>query len=91
MSNCDQYRLTSYEKDQLIAQLKLEIYDLRKHEKDIVGIQNEVNQMEHRCRLLQDDKYRASGEQRMLLDQANHDFCETRKQLDDLKFLLCEK
>ena len=47
--------------------------------------------MENRYRMLSDDKARAEHENRARLDRASDETADSRKQLEDLKFLLQEK
>ena len=47
--------------------------------------------MENRYRMLSDDKARAEHENRAKLDRANDEIGESRRQLDDLKYMLQEK
>ena len=85
------YRLSPYEKDTLIAELRLQIYDLRKNSPDFQGVNAEMFNVEGRVRALQDEKSRADYDGRVQLDQASGDQNDYRKQLDELKFLVSEK
>lgn len=84
-------RIRSSEKDQLIAELRQQLYDLRNQDRDYRGVNDEIFAMENRYRMLSDDKARGEHENRNRLDRSCADIADGRKQLDDLKFLLCEK
>ena len=84
-------RIRSSEKDQLIAELRQQLYDFRNQDRDYRGVNDEIFAMENRFRMLSDDKARSEHENRSRLDRSMDDIADARKQLDDLKFLLCEK
>lgn len=47
--------------------------------------------MENRYRMLHDDKHRGEHENRARLERASDEIAESRKQLEDLKYLLQER
>jgi len=84
-------KIRSSEKDQLIAELRQQLYDLRNQDRDYRGVNDEIFAMENRYRMLADDKSRSEHENRTRLDRSADEIGDARKQLDDLKFLLSEK
>lgn len=84
-------KIRSSEKDQLIAELRQQLYDLRNQDRDYRGVNDEIFAMENRYRMLSDDKARAEHENRERLNRAADEIQDARKQLEDLKFLLSDK
>lgn len=84
-------KIRSSEKDQLIADLRQQLYTLRNQDRDYRGVSDEIFAMENRYRMLSDDKARGEMEHRQRLDRGADEIADARKQLDDLKFLLQDK
>ena len=84
-------KIKSSEKDQLIAELRQRLYDLRNQDRDYRGVSDEIYAMENRYRMLQDDKARSDHENRERLNRNSDEISDARKQLEDLKFLLSDK
>ena len=84
-------KIKSSEKDQLIAELRQRLYDLRNQDRDYRGVSDEIYAMENRIRMLQDDKARCDHENREKLNRAADEISDARRQLEDLKFLLSDK
>ncbi len=83
--------LRASEKDQLIAELRQQLYDLRNQDRDYRGVNDEIFSMDGRYRMLADDKARAEHEHRNRLNHSADEIAEARKQLEDLKFMLADK
>ena len=83
--------LRASEKDQLIAELRQQLYDLRNQDRDYRGVNDEIFSMDGRYRMLSDDKARAEHEHRNRLNHSADEIAEARKQLEDLKFMLADK
>ena len=49
-------KIKSAEKDQLIAELRQQLYDLKNQERDYKGVNDEILNMENRYKILSDDK-----------------------------------
>jgi len=90
-SQCHGVAIRSSEKDQLIAELRQQLYDLRNQDRDYRGVNDEIFNMEGRYRMLADDRARCEHEHRNRLNHSADEICEARKQLEDLKFLLADK
>lgn len=84
-------KIRSSEKDQLIAELRQRLYDLRNQDRDYRGVNDEIFAMENRVRMLADDKARAEHENRDRLNRNADEIQDARRQLEDLKFLLSDK
>ena len=84
-------KIKSSEKDQLIAELRQRLYDLRNQDRDYRGVSDEIYAMENRIRMLQDDKARSDHENRERLNRNADEISDARRQLEDLKYLLSEK
>ena len=84
-------RIRSSEKDQLIAELRQQLYDLRNQDRDYRGVNDEIFAMENRYRMLCDDKARGEHENRERLNRTSDEISDARRQLEDLKFLLSDK
>jgi len=84
-------KIRSSEKDQLIAELRQQLYDLRNQDRDYRGVNDEIFAMENRYRMLADDRARGEQENRARLDRGSDEVADARKQLDDLKYLLQDK
>ena len=84
-------KIRSSEKDQLIAELRQRLYDLRNQDRDYRGVNDEIFAMENRLRMLQDDKARAVHEGNNSLNASADQISDARRQLEDLKFLLSDK
>jgi hypothetical protein len=87
----DPVRIRSSDKDQLIAELRQQLYDLKTQERDYNGVNNEIFSMENRYRMLSDDKIRSEMENRSRVDRGMDEIADNRKQQEDLKYLLSEK
>ena len=48
--------MKSSEKDQLIAELRQQLYDLKSQDRDYRGVNDEIINMENRYKILSDDK-----------------------------------
>jgi hypothetical protein len=79
------------EKDQLLSELRQQLYDLRNQKRDYCGINNEIYSLENRYRMLSDDKGRNEHDSRLAIDRQCGEVCDQRRQLEELKFLLEEK
>ena len=84
-------KIRSSEKDQLIAELRQQLYDLRNQDRDYRGVNDEIFAMENRYRMLSDDNARSEHENRERMDRGADEISDARKQLEDLKFLLSDK
>jgi chromosome segregation ATPase len=84
-------KIRASEKDQLIAELRQQLYDLRNQDRDYRGVNDEIFAMENRYRMLSDDKARSEHENRLRLDRAVDEIQEARRQLEELKYTLSEK
>ena len=84
-------KIRSSEKDQLIAELRQRLYDLRNQDRDYRGVNDEIFAMETRVRMLADDKARSEHENRERLNRNADEISDARRQLEDLKFLLSDK
>ena len=84
-------KIRSSEKDQLIAELRQRLYDLRNQDRDYRGVNDEIFAMENRVRMLADDKARSEHENRERLNRNADEISDARRQLEDLKFLLSDK
>ena len=84
-------KIRSSEKDQLIAELRQQLYDLRSQTRDYRGINDEIFNMENRYRMLSDDKARGEHEARLRLDRGCDEIADARRTLEELKFLIAEK
>jgi len=84
-------KIRSSEKDQLIAELRQRLYDLRNQDRDYRGVNDEIFAMENRLRMLADDKARSEHESRERLNRNADEISDARRQLEDLKFLLSDK
>lgn len=91
MASRSSVKIRSSEKDQLIAELRQQLYDLRNQDRDYRGVNDEIFAMENRYRMLSDDKARAEHENRARLDRGADELADARKQLEDLRYLLSEK
>ncbi len=63
-------KIRSADKDQLIAELRQQLFDLRNQDRDYRGVNDEIFAMENRYRMLTDDKARGEHENRLKLDRA---------------------
>lgn len=84
-------KIRASEKDLLIAELRQQLYDLRNQNRDFRGVNDEIFSMENRYRMLSDDKLRSEHDNRGRLDRTADEVGDSRKQLEDLKYLLQEK
>ena len=84
-------RIKSSDKDQLIAELRQQLYDLKNQERDYSGVNNDIFSMENRYKLLSEEKVRSEMEGRQRLDRGMDEIAESRKQIEDLKYMLSEK
>ena len=84
-------KIRSSDKDQLIAELRQQLYDLKNQERDYRGVNDEIFSMENRYKLLSEEKVRAEMEGRSRLDRGMDEIAECRKQIEDLKYMLSEK
>ena len=72
-------KIRSSEKDQLIAELRQQLYDLRNQDRDYRGVNDEIFAMNQRYQLLADEKARSEHENRQRIDRAADDICDARK------------
>lgn len=72
-------RIRSSDKDQLIAELRQQLYDLKTQERDYNGVNNEIFSMENRYRMLSDDKVRSEMENRSRVDRGMDEIADNRK------------
>lgn len=84
-------KVKSAEKDQLISELRQQLYDLKNQERDYKGVHDEIINTENRFKLLSDDKVRSDMENRARLDRDMDEIGDIRRQIDDLKYMLSEK
>ena len=84
-------RVRAGDKDLMIADLRQQLYDLKSHERDYRGVNDEIFSMENRCRLLNEEKVRSDVEGRARLDRGLDEIGAARKEVEDLKFMLNEK
>ena len=84
-------RIKSSDKDQLIAELRQQLYDLKNQERDYRGVNDDIFTMENRYKLLSEEKVRSEMEGRQRLDRGMDEIAECRKQIEDLKYMLSEK
>ncbi len=83
--------MKSAEKDQLISELRQQLYDLKNQERDYKGVHDEIINTENRFKLMSDDKVRGDMENRARLDRDMDEIGDMRRQIDDLKYMLSEK
>ena len=81
----------SSEKEQLIAELRQQLYDLRNEDRDYRGVNDEIFTLENRFRVINEDMARAEQENRNRINRATDEIEAARQQLDDLKKALQEK
>lgn len=84
-------KIRSSEKDQLIAELRQQLYDLKNQDRDYRGVNDEIFSMENRYKMLSDDRERSECENRSRLDRGMDEIADNRRTLEDLKHLLQEK
>ena len=84
-------KIRSSEKDQLIAELRQQLYDLRNQNRNYKGINDEIFNMENRYRMTNDDKLRGEHEARNRLDRGTEEVGEAKRSLEELKYLVTEK
>lgn len=84
-------RIRSSDKDQLIAELRQQLYDLKNQERDYRGVNDEIFSMENRYKLLSEEKVRSEMEGRARLDRGMDEIADCRKQAEDLKYMMSEK
>lgn len=84
-------KVKSSDKDQLIAELRQQLYDLKNQERDYRAVNDEIFSMENRFKLLSEEKVRSEMEGRARLDRGMDEIAECRKQIEDLKYMLSEK
>lgn len=75
----------------MIADLRQQLYDLKNQERDYRGVNDEIFSMENRCRLLNEEKVRNEMEGRARLDRDMDEVGASRREVEDLKFMLSEK
>ena len=69
-------RIRSSDKDQLIAELRQQLYDLKNQERDYRGVNDEIFSMENRYKLLSEEKVRSEMEGRARLDRGMDDIAD---------------
>ena len=74
-------KIRSSDKDQLIAELRQQLYDLKNQERDYRGVNDEIFSMENRYKLLSEEKVRSEMEGRSRLDRGMDEIAECRKQI----------
>lgn len=84
-------RIRSSDKDQLIAELRQQLYDLKNQERDYRGVNDEIFSMDNRYKLLSEEKVRSEMEGRARLDRGMDEIADCRKQVEDLKYMLSDK
>jgi hypothetical protein len=84
-------KIKSSDKDQLIAELRQQLYELKNQERDYRGVNDDIFSMENRYKLLTEEKVRSEMEGRQRLDRGMDEIAECRKQIEDLKYMLSEK
>jgi hypothetical protein len=84
-------KIRSSDKDQLIAELRQQLYDLKNQERDYRGVNDEIFSMENRYKLLSEEKVRSEMEGRSRLDRGMDEIADCRKQVEDLKYMMSEK
>lgn len=84
-------KIKSSDKDQLIAELRSQLYELKNQERDYRGVNDDIFSMENRYKLLSEEKVRSEMEGRSRLDRGMDEIAECRKQIEDLKYMLSEK
>jgi hypothetical protein len=84
-------RIRSSDKDQLIAELRQQLFDLKNQERDYRGVNDEIFSMDNRYKLLSEEKVRSEMEGRARLDRGMDEIADCRKQVEDLKYTLSEK
>lgn len=72
-------RIRSSDKDQLIAELRQQLYDLKNQERDYRGVNDEIFSMENRYKLLSEEKVRSEMEGRARLDRGMDEIADSRK------------
>jgi regulator of replication initiation timing len=71
--------------------LRQSLYDLKNQERDYRGVNDDIFSMQNRYKLLSEEKVRSEMEGRSRLDRGTDEIGETRKQIEDLKYMLSEK
>jgi len=84
-------RIRSSDKDQLIAELRQQLYDLKNQERDYRGVNDEIFSMDNRYKLMSEEKVRSEMEGRARLDRDMDEIADCRKQVEDLKYMLSDK
>lgn len=72
-------RIRSSDKDQLIAELRQQLYDLKNQERDYRGVNDEIFSMDNRYKLLSEEKVRSEMEGRARLDRGMDEIADCRK------------
>ena len=72
-------KIRSSEKDQLIAELRQQLYDLKNQQRDYVGVNDEIFSMDNRFKLLSEEKVRSEMEGRSKLDRGLDEIADYRK------------
>eukprot|EP00352_Strombidinopsis_acuminata_P006273 CAMPEP_0176349908 /NCGR_PEP_ID=MMETSP0126-20121128/9046_1 /TAXON_ID=141414 ORGANISM="Strombidinopsis acuminatum, Strain SPMC142" /NCGR_SAMPLE_ID=MMETSP0126 /ASSEMBLY_ACC=CAM_ASM_000229 /LENGTH=82 /DNA_ID=CAMNT_0017699591 /DNA_START=30 /DNA_END=278 /DNA_ORIENTATION=- len=78
--NSSGVKLRSSEKDQLIADLRKKLYDLKNQERDYRGVSDEIFNMENRYAQLSNERSRTDVENRARLDRGMDDIADRRKE-----------
>lgn len=84
-------KIKSSEKDQLIAELRQQLYELKNQDRDTRAVHDEIISTENKYKMVSDDKVRGDLENRARLDRDMDEIHDVRKQIDELKYLLSEK
>lgn len=79
------------EKEELIAQLKAQIESLRTQNRDYKGVNDEIDKMEEKFRVMTEEKSKAEQAHRQRIEAIQDEKKEAERKLEEHKFTLEEK
>lgn len=72
-------KIKSHEKDQLIAELRQQLYELKNQDRDTRAVHDEIISTENKYKMVSDDKVRGDLENRARLDRDMDEIHDVRK------------
>jgi len=72
-------KIKSSEKDQLIAELRQQLYELKNQDRDTRAVHDEIISTENKYKMVSDDKVRGDLENRARLDRDMDEVHDVRK------------
>ena len=72
-------KIKSSEKDQLIAELRQQLYELKNQDRDTRAVHDEIISTENKYKMVSDDKVRGDLENRARLDRDMDEIHDVRK------------